>query len=129
MGVLQVLDKHTSPTFSLRDMELLAVFARQAAAAIRAAASSATASSCCARCWPASATAMTDEADVERLVSPRRVGLDTDEETPFWRLVDRVARLRDLADRELRLVTDILEVVAAHASRGRRTRLRPATIE
>src|SRR5215210_1738059 len=37
VGVLQVLDKHTSPTFSLRDMELLAVFARQAAAAIRAA--------------------------------------------------------------------------------------------
>src|SRR6187397_2788308 len=37
LGVLQVLDKHTSPTFSLRDMELLAVFARQAAAAIRAA--------------------------------------------------------------------------------------------
>ena len=36
LGVLQVLDKHTSPTFSLRDMELLAVFARQAAAAIRA---------------------------------------------------------------------------------------------
>src|SRR5918998_4543350 len=37
VGVLQVLDKHTSPSFSLRDMELLAVFARQAAAAIRAA--------------------------------------------------------------------------------------------
>ena len=37
VGVLQVLDKRTSPTFTLRDMELLAVFARQAAAAIRAA--------------------------------------------------------------------------------------------
>ena len=39
---------------------------------------------------------------------------------PFWRLVDRVAQLRDLSDRELRLVADILEVVAAHAARGRR---------
>src|SRR5215213_6561355 len=37
VGVLQVLDKRTSPTFTLRDMELLAVFATQAAAAIRAA--------------------------------------------------------------------------------------------
>ena len=36
VGVLQVLDKRGSPTFSLRDMELLAVFARQAAAAINA---------------------------------------------------------------------------------------------
>src|SRR5215210_285875 len=36
VGVLQVLDKHTEATFSLRDMELLAVFARQAAAAIEA---------------------------------------------------------------------------------------------
>ena len=34
--MLQVLDKRTSPTFTLRDMELLAVFATQAAAAIRA---------------------------------------------------------------------------------------------
>ena len=35
-GVLQVLDKHSSATFSLRDMELLAVFARQATVAIAA---------------------------------------------------------------------------------------------
>ncbi len=36
VGVLQVLDKRTSPTFSLRDMDLMAAFARQAAAAIEA---------------------------------------------------------------------------------------------
>ena len=36
VGVLQVLDKRGSPSFSLRDMELLAVFARQATAAIEA---------------------------------------------------------------------------------------------
>ena len=36
IGVLQVLDKRSTPTFSLRDMELLAVFARQAATAIEA---------------------------------------------------------------------------------------------
>jgi len=36
VGVLQLLDKRSSPTFSLRDMELLGVFAAQAAAAIHA---------------------------------------------------------------------------------------------
>jgi hypothetical protein len=34
--------------------------------------------------------------------------------------VDRVARLRELSDREQSLVSDILEVVAVHATRGRR---------
>ena len=55
LGVLQVLDKHTSPTFSLRDMELLAVFARQAAAAIRASRCSATRRGSSRLSWRASA--------------------------------------------------------------------------
>src|SRR5918996_1817373 len=37
VGVLQVLDKRGEPTFSLRDMELLGVFAKQATEAIGAA--------------------------------------------------------------------------------------------
>ena len=120
VGVLQVLDKHTSPTFSLRDMELLAVFARQAAAAIRAARVQRDTH----RLFAAVLTRLGDtevsEAEVEALVSAVTAGLDTDEETPFWQLVDRVAQLRELTDRELSLVTDILEVVATHATRGRR---------
>lgn len=120
LGVLQVLDKHTSPTFSLRDMELLAVFARQAAAAIKAARvqrdTQRLFSAVLARIGE---DAVSDEA-VEQLVSTLTAGLDADEEVPFWQLVDRVARVRDLSDRELRLVSDILEVVANHASRGRR---------
>ena len=121
VGVLQVLDKHTSPTFSLRDMELLAVFARQAAAAIRAARVQRDSY----ELFKAVLTRLGDsdvtEAEVEAVVSAATTGLDTDEEIPFWQLVDRVAQLRDLSDRELRLVTDILEVVAAHAARGRRS--------
>ena len=46
-------------------------------------------------------------------------GFSTDDESPFWQLVDRVAQIRSLTDRELRLVSDILEVVARHAGRGR----------
>jgi len=120
VGVLQVLDKRTSPTFTLKDMELLAVFATQAAAAIRA-----------ARVQRDSERLMRavlervggDDVTVEQLddlVTAATAELDHDEESPFWQLVDRVARMRDLSDREQRLVGDILEVVARHATRGRR---------
>ncbi len=61
------------------------------------------------------------DAEVEALVSAATTELDAGEDTPFWQLVDRVARLRELSDRELSLVSAILEVVAAHAARGRRS--------
>jgi GAF domain-containing protein len=121
VGVLQVLDKHTSPTFSLRDMELLAVFARQAAAAIRAARVQRDSGRLLrAALAGVGGDELTDD-QVEALVSAATSELDTDEEAPFWKLVDRVARLRELSDRELRIVADILEVLAAHATRGRRS--------
>ena len=120
VGVLQVLDKHTSPTFSLRDMELLAVFARQAAAAIRAARVQRDTQRLLRTVLARLGDGEVSEADVEGIVSVATSGLDADEEIPFWQLVDRVAQLRELSDRELRLVTDILEVVATHAGRGRR---------
>lgn len=120
VGVLQVLDKHTSPTFSLRDMELLAVFARQAAAAIRAArVQRDTAQLLRSVLRDIGGEELGDE-DVETLVSVATNDLDRSAEVPFWQLVDRVARLRDMGDRELALVADILEVIAAHAGRGRR---------
>ena len=61
-----------------------------------------------------------DTAALEDLVSAAAAELDTDDDSPFWVLVDRVAQMRSLSDRELRLVSDILEVVAANAGRGRR---------
>ena len=121
VGVLQVLDKHTSPTFSLRDMELLSVFARQAAAAIRAARVQRDTYELFKSVLTRLGDADVSEAEIEAVVSAVTTELDTDEEVPFWQLVDRVAQLRDLSDRELGLVTDILEVVAAHAARGRRS--------
>lgn len=119
VGVLQVLDKRTSPTFSLKDMELLAVFSRQAAAAIRAARVQRDSEQLVSAVLARVGDDMDDEA-VQALVSGVAVGLDTDDDSPFWRLVDRVAQLRELTDRELRIVADILEVVATHATRGRR---------
>jgi len=120
VGVLQVLDKHTSPTFSLRDMELLAVFARQAAAAIRAARVQRDSQRLLRAALAGVGDADVTDEQVDALVSAATTELDTDPDAPFWVLVDRVARMRDLSDRELRIVSDILDVLATHASRGRR---------
>jgi GAF domain-containing protein len=119
VGVLQVLDKRTSPTFTVRDMELLAVFATQAAAAIRAARVQRDTE----RLLRAVLAGVVDDAsdeEVEALVSAAAAELDADPDAPFWQLVDRVARARNLSDGEQRLVADILDVVARHAARGRR---------
>ena len=121
VGVLQVLDKHTSPTFSLRDMELLAVFARQAAAAIRAARVQRDSQQLLRAALAGVGGADVTDEQLDALVSAATTELDTDPDAPFWVLVDRVARMRDLSDRELRIVSDILDVLATHSSRSRRT--------
>jgi GAF domain-containing protein len=121
VGVLQVLDKHTSATFSLRDMELLAVFARQAAAAIRAARVQRDSQQLLRAALAGVGGADVSEEQLDALISAATNELDTDPDAPFWRLVDRVARMRDLSDRELRIVSDILDVLATHAGRGRRS--------
>lgn len=121
VGVLQVLDKRGSPTFSLRDMELLGVFAGQATVAIAAARvqrdTDRLLRSVLRQIGPD-----LDDDQVDRLVTAATAGLDADDETPFWRLVDQVARLRSLTDRETAMLADILDVVASHAARGRRPR-------
>lgn len=120
-GVLQVLDKRGSPTFSLRDMELLAVFAGQATVAIAAARVQRDTT----RLLRSVLTELDPElgdSSAEDLVSRVTAELDDHDETPFWRLVDQVARLRGLSDLETTLVAEILEVVAAHAVRSQRPR-------
>ena len=63
---------------------------------------------------------MTDE-QVETVVSTATAELDDDPDAgPFWQLVDHVALLRGLGERDLQLVGEILEVVARHAQRARR---------
>ena len=122
LGVLQVLDKHTSATFSLRDMELLGVFAGQATVALAAA----KVQRDMARLLSTVLRGIEPDLDddqVEEVVGAATAGLDTDDDAPFWRLVDQISRLRGLGDRELAMVTDILEVVAGHARRAQRGRI------
>ncbi len=119
LGVLQVLDKRGSPTFSLADMELLAVFASQATVAI-AAARVQRDTARLLRSVLGSVDPDLSPDEVEQLVSAATVRLDPDDDAPFWALVDRIARLRELGDGETSLVADLLAVLATHASRTRR---------
>ena len=122
VGVLQVLDKHSSPTFSLRDMELLAVFAGQATVAIAASRVQRDTARLLRSVLSDIGPEMADD-EVEALVASATAGLDADDESPFWRIVDQVARMMELSDRELALVGDILEAVAGHAGRSQRGRI------
>lgn len=120
VGVLQVLDKRGSQSFSLRDMELLAIFARQATTAITATRVQRDTVRLLTEVLGQVAKGSLTDAQVEALVSAATSGLDDDAEDPFWRLVDHVALLRGLGEQDLTLVGDILEVVARHAQRTRR---------
>lgn len=119
VGVLQVFDKQSGETFSVRDMELLAAFAAQAGAAISGTRVQHDLPLLLATTMRDVAPDLTED-QVRELVSHATNGLDADSDTPFWALVDQVSRLRDLGEEELDLVGDILGVVATHQShRGR----------
>ncbi|HEX2194189.1 MAG TPA: GAF domain-containing protein [Candidatus Limnocylindria bacterium] len=122
VGVLEAFDKRSEETFNVRDMELLAAFAAQAGAAISGTRVQHDLPALMATTLSQLGPDLTDE-QVRALVSRATSELDTDEDQPFWALVDRVSRLRDLGEGELELVNDILEAVAAHqehqAHRGR----------
>jgi len=113
VGVLQVLDKRTTPSFTMRDLELLAVFAAQAAAAIAATRVQRELPTLLATSLRQLEPGMSNDR-VRAIVVAATEGLDVDEGTPFWALVDQVSRLRDLGESELELVGGILEAVAAH---------------
>ena len=118
VGVLQVLDKRGSPTFSLRDMELLGVFSGQATAAIKAARVQRDTERLLRSVLQHIGDDDVDPGAVERLAATATRELDTDLDAPFWRVVESVGRLRAMTDRELELVAEILEVIARHAERG-----------
>jgi GAF domain-containing protein len=123
-GVLQVLDKKGSPTFDMRDMELIGVFAAQAATAIAVTRAQRELPLLLRAAFSRAADRPLTDAQLDALVSAATEDLDLDEESPYWRLADQVAELRDLGESELTLVSDMLAAVAANAARRSRTRRR-----
>lgn len=119
VGVLEVLDKRDLEAFSLRDIELASVFARQAAVAIRA-----------SRVERESAALLdavvrlvlgpeVPAGTVDEVVASAVEDLDRDDTGRLWALVEQVARVRNADPEQLSLVTDLLAVVADHAGRRR----------
>ena len=120
VGVLEVLDKRGSPSFTLRDMELLAIFARQATTAITATRLQRDTARMLAEVLRQLAGKTLTDEQVEVLVSEATRGMDDHPDEPFWQLVDSVEQIRGLGERNLALVAQILEVVARHAQRAHR---------
>jgi len=121
VGVLQVLDKHSSDAFSLRDMELLGVFARQATASIKAARVGRDSTRLLRASLAEVSEEPLDEAALDDLISRAASELDREHEAPFWRLADQVAALRGMSEADLELVGEILDAVSRHRAHvGRR---------
>ena len=123
IGVLEVLDKRTSAAFSLRDVELAAVFARQASVAIRASRVERDLATLLATTLRELAGDGADTAAaIEALVTRAVASLGNAEDAGPWRLADLVARLRDADPAQVELVTELLEVLERRAARSGRAR-------
>jgi GAF domain-containing protein len=115
IGVLEVLDRRDGATFSLRDLDVAAVFARQATSAIRAGRVERDA----ATLVRSALTSLAGGASVDAALAVALEGLGSGEEDDgFWPLVDVLARIRGTDPDQLALVTEVLEVVARRAPRG-----------
>ena len=122
IGVLQVLDKRDSNAFSLRDVELAAVFARQAAIAISASRVERDTSTLLVEV--AKRLTEGDAPGADALVAAAGAELARGDRTGLWGLVDAVARLRRADPAQIALVADLVGVLAEHAERAGRTRRR-----
>ena len=129
IGVLEVLDKRSQAAFSLRDIELAGVFARQAAVAIRASRverdlGALLASTLRSLAGPDGLEGVDRAAGVDRLVTAAIADLGRDDDTRLWLLVEQVARIRRADPDSLELVSDLLEALARQVERATRGRRR-----
>jgi GAF domain-containing protein len=127
LGVLEVLDKRGAGGFDLRDVELAAVFARQATVAIRSSRverdTAAILRSVLGSVETAPGSDGTDDARFAAALdgalaaaADAAVGPDDD---GLWALADQVARLRAADPDAVELVRELLEVLVRRAERGR----------
>ena len=124
IGVLEVLDKRSAESFSLRDIELASIFARQAATAIGAARVDRDVTSLLAATLRDLAGDGADEAAVDEIVSTATDGLGRDDDSRLWPLVEAVARVRAADPAQLELVAEIIDALARHGQREQRVRRR-----
>jgi GAF domain-containing protein len=122
IGVLEVLDKRNKAAFDLRDIELAAVFARQAAVAIRASRVERDTATLLRRALEGLAGDATD--GVDEVIALAVADLDRDDDAGLWGLADEIARLRSADPASLDLVRELLAVLARKAEQSGRVRAR-----
>ena len=118
LGVLEVLDKRSEASFSLRDIELAGVFARQATVAIRASRVERDAATLLRSVIGGLGGDEAPEAGVEALVAAALADVG-DPDDPLWPLVEQIAALRRIGPEQRELLASLLEVLLRQAERGR----------
>jgi hypothetical protein len=118
LGVLEVLDKRSETSFSLRDIELAGVFARQATVAIRASRVERDTATLLRSVIGDLAGGEAPEAGVEALVVAALADVG-DPDDPLWPLVEQVAALRRIGPEQRELLGALLDVLLRQAERGR----------
>jgi len=121
LGVLEVLDKRSETSFSLRDIELAGVFARQATVAIRASRVERDTATLLRSVIGALAGGEAPEAGIEALVGAALADVG-DPEDPLWPLVEQVAALRRAGPDQRELLSSLLKVLLRQAERDRARR-------
>jgi len=126
IGVLEVLDKRSQAAFSLHDIELAGVFARQAAVAISASRVERDVASLLRATLVdlAPPDAPPSSAAVDEIVAAATAGLGREDDSRLWARVEQVARIRKADPAALELVTDLLAALARQAERESRSRRR-----
>lgn len=116
LGVLEVFDKRGGP-FSMRDIEIASLFARQAATAIKVAARVREVRQVLADVLRAEDGAEGDAAvdDLVSVATRKHAGDDR-----FWAFVDAIASMRLVSAADRDLAIELLTVIARSRSIGRR---------
>lgn len=118
LGVLEVLDKRSETSFSLRDIELAGVFARQATVAIRGSRVERDAATLLRSVIGALAGGEAPDGGVEALVTAALADVG-DPDDPLWPLVEQIAALRRAGPEQRELLGSLLDVLVRQAERGR----------
>ena len=118
LGVLEVLDKRDEASFSLRDIELAGVFARQATVTIRASRVERDVATLLRSVIGALTGGEAPEGGVEALVAAALAEVG-DPDDPLWPLVERIAALRRAGPEQRELLGSLLDVLVLQAERGR----------
>jgi GAF domain-containing protein len=121
VGVLEALDRRGG-SFTLRDLDVATAIAREATIVIRAGRAHRDASALLRDAFAAllrdGEGAAIDEATIDELVSEATVKLASGDDAARWRLVDRIARLRDADPESLELAADWIDALLRRAGRG-----------